>query len=182
MSTTDHIFSLHGIITHYLNNNKRLFCAFIDFSKAFDYVVRDNLWFKLIKLGIRGKILNIIMSMYENVKSRVKFNNAKGEEFICYTGVRQGECLSLFLFSMFINDLEQEMNSKDIAGLDLDYFKLFLLMYADDIVLFSETDEGLQNGLNCMYDYCQKWKLSVNTKNKGYDFQEGGHIKEKYSI
>ena len=83
---------------------------------------------------------------------------------------------------MFINDLEQEMNSKDIAGLDLDYFKLFLLMYADDIVLFSETDKGLQNGLNCMYDYCQKWKLSVNTKNKGYDFQEGGHIKEKYSI
>ena len=159
MSTTDHIFSLHGIITHYLNNNKRLFCAFIDFSKAFDYIVRDNLWFKLIKLGIRGKILNIIMSMYENVKSRVKFNNAKGEKFVRYTGVRQGECLSPFLFSMFVNDLEQEMISKDIAGLDLDYFKLFLLMYADDIVLFSETDEGLKNGLNCMYDYCQKWKL-----------------------
>ena len=81
-------------------------------------------------------------------------NNVKGEEFVCYTGVRQGECLSPFLFSMFVNDLEQEMISKDIAGLDLDYFKLFLLMYADDIVLFSETDEGLQNGLNCMYDYC----------------------------
>ena len=42
----------------------------------------------------------------------------------------------------YVNDLEQEMISKDIAGLDLDYFKLFLLMYADDIVLFSETDEG----------------------------------------
>ena len=98
MSTTDHIFSLHGIITHYLNNNKRLFCAFIDFSKAFDYVVRDNLWFKLIKLGIRGKILNIIMSMYENVKSRVKFNNAKGEEFICYTGVRKGSVYLHFCF------------------------------------------------------------------------------------
>ena len=56
-------------------------------------------------------------------------------------------------------------------------------MYANDIVLFSETDEGIQNDLNCMYDYCQKWKLSVNTqKNKCYDFQEGGHIKEKYSI
>ena len=76
---------------------------------------------------------------------------------------------------MFVNDLEQEMISKDIAGLDLDYFKLFLLMYADDIVLFSETDEGLQNGLNCMYDYCQKWKLSVNTqKTKVMIFRKGG--------
>jgi len=35
-----------------LNTGKRLFCAFIDFSKAFGYVVRDNLWTKLIKLGI----------------------------------------------------------------------------------------------------------------------------------
>ena len=50
MSTTDHIFfSLHDLISHYLNKN--IFCAFIDFSKTFDYVVRNNLWYKLIKLG-----------------------------------------------------------------------------------------------------------------------------------
>ena len=104
--TTDHIFSLHGLISHDLNNNKKLFCAFIDFSKAFDYVVRDNLWYKLIKLGIRGKILNIITSVYEHVKSRFKFNNEKSKDFVCHTGVRQGECLSTFLFSIFINDLE----------------------------------------------------------------------------
>ena len=62
------------------------------------------------------------MSMYENEKWRVKFNNAKGEAFVCFTGVHQGECLSPLLFSMFVNDLEQELVSKDIAGLDLDYF------------------------------------------------------------
>ena len=39
------------------------YCAFIDFTKAFDYVVRDHLWMKLIKLGIRGNILNSIKSM-----------------------------------------------------------------------------------------------------------------------
>jgi len=39
---------------------KRLYCVFIDFTKAFDYVVRDNIWIKLIKLGIRGNIFNII--------------------------------------------------------------------------------------------------------------------------
>ena len=93
---------------YYLNNNKKLFCAFIDFSKAFDYVVRDNLWYKLIKLGIRGKLVNIITSMYQNVMSRVKFNNEKSKDIVCHTGVRRGECLSLFLFSMFINDLEEE--------------------------------------------------------------------------
>ena len=73
MGTVDNIFVLHGLITHHLNHGKKLFCAFVDFTKAFDYVVRDNLWFKLIHLGLRGNILNIIKSMYESIKSRVKF-------------------------------------------------------------------------------------------------------------
>jgi len=106
MGTTDNIFVLHGLVNHMINNNKQLYCAFIDFSKAFDYVVRDNLWLKLIKLGLRGNILNIIKSMYDNVKSRVKHMNSLSNSFECQLGVRQGECLSPFLFSMFINDLE----------------------------------------------------------------------------
>ena len=34
-----------------------LYCAFLDYSKAFDNVVRDNLWYKLLKVGIRGKMI-----------------------------------------------------------------------------------------------------------------------------
>ena len=63
MGTVDNIFVLHGIISHMLNEGKRLYCAFIDFTKAFDYVVRDTFWMKLIKFGIRGNILNGIKSM-----------------------------------------------------------------------------------------------------------------------
>ena len=43
MGTVDNIFVLHGLITHMLNTGKKLYCTFIDFTKAFDYVVRDNL-------------------------------------------------------------------------------------------------------------------------------------------
>lgn len=68
MSTVDNVFILHGLITHMVNQGKKLYCTFIDFTKAFDYVVRDNLWYKLIKLGLRGNIMNIIKSMYSCVK------------------------------------------------------------------------------------------------------------------
>ena len=44
MSTVDNIFVLHRLLTHILNTGKQFYCAFIDFSKAFDYVVRDNLF------------------------------------------------------------------------------------------------------------------------------------------
>ena len=57
MSTVDDVFVLHCLLTHVLNQGKKLYCAFVDFTKAFDYVVRDNLWYKMIKLGIRGRIL-----------------------------------------------------------------------------------------------------------------------------
>ena len=137
MSTVDNIFVLHGLITHFLNHGKKLYCAFIDYIKAFDYVVRDNLWFKLVKLGLRGNILDIIKSMYENVKSRVKFCNKIRNEFFCSLGVRQGECLSPLLFSLFLNDIEEQFILSGFHGIDLNMFKMFMLLYADDIVIFS---------------------------------------------
>ena len=94
MSTIDNVFILHGLISHMLNQGKKLFCAFIDFTDAFDYVVRDNLWFKLIKFGLRGNILDIIRSMYDSVKSRVKYENMLSNEFSCVLGIRQGEYYS----------------------------------------------------------------------------------------
>jgi len=97
MSTIDNIFVLHGLLTHVLNQGKQLYCAFIDFTKAFDYVVRDNLWYKLIKLGIRGNILDVMKSMYNSIKSKVKYSNTLSDSFECMLGVRQGECLSPFL-------------------------------------------------------------------------------------
>lgn len=175
MGTVDNIFVLHGLITHMLNTGKKIYCTFIDFTKAFDYVVRDNLWYKLVTLGIRGKILNIIKSIYANVKSRVKYCNKLGNEFSCSLGVRQGECLSPILFSLYLNDIEEQFINSGIEGIDVDMLKIFLLLYADDIVIFANTPEELQNGLDILYDYCLKWKLTINVnKTKVMIFRKGG--------
>ena len=121
MSTVDDVFVLHSLLTRVLKEGKKLCCAFIDFTKAFDFVVRDNLWYKMFKL--RGKILNIVKSMYSVVKSRVKYDNKLGNEFVCTLGVRQMECLSLLLFSLFLNDLEELFVSEGYDGLNIDMFK-----------------------------------------------------------
>ena len=95
-STVDHIFNLHGVMSHLLNNSKKLYCAILDFRKAFNYIDRNFLWHKLVGLGIRGGIFDIIQSMYSVVKSRVQVRAEKNDECECLLGVRQGECLSLF--------------------------------------------------------------------------------------
>ena len=116
--------------------------------------------------------------MYENIKSRVKYDNQLSNDFSCLLGVRQGECLSPFLFSMYVNDLEAMLVVHDFNGIEISMSKLFLLLYADNIIIFSESAEGLQTGLDILKDYCDKWKLTVNTnKTKIMIFRKGGTLR-----
>ena len=40
---------------------------------------------------------------------------------------------------MYINDLEDELCTKGFKGIDITLMKMFLLMYADDIIIMAET-------------------------------------------
>jgi len=80
-------------------NTFTLYTAFVDFTKAFDYLVRDVIWHKLIKYGVRGKIMDIINSMYENVRSRVKCNNTLSDDYSCcfFGGQTRGITVSILI-------------------------------------------------------------------------------------
>ena len=42
------------------------------------------------------------------------------------------------------------------------YFKLLVLLYAGDTVLFSDNSDDMQHALNVFEQYCKTWKLNVN--------------------
>ena len=50
-------------------------------------------------------------------------------------GVRQGECLSPLLFSLYLNNIEEQYINSCLEGIDVNMFKMFMLLYADDIVI-----------------------------------------------
>ena len=93
-STSDHIFALNSIIELLRHQKQKIYCTFIDFSKAFDSVWRVGLWQKLINSHINGKFLTVIKNLYHNIKSCVTVNNERSPFFESYCGVRQGENLS----------------------------------------------------------------------------------------
>jgi len=171
-STLENIFSIFTLFQILKTKRKKLYCAFIDFEKAFDRVWRDGLFYKLLLNNINGKMYNIISNMYSNIKSCISYNNNVSDYFNCEIGVRQGENLSPFLFSLFLNDLEDFLLSKNITGLnsinsDLEteleiYLKMFIMLYADDTVLLAETPGDLQLQLNAFGEYCEAWKMKVN--------------------
>ena len=97
--------------------------------------------------------------------------------FTSISGVFQGECLSPFLFSMFINDLCEFLQGTDGVGVVLEELFLTALLFADDMVILSQSRDGLQKGLNALKDYCDKWGLEVNIKKtKCMAFKKGGRI------
>jgi hypothetical protein len=108
-------------------------------------------------------MLNIIRSMYTSATSFVKYNGSISEPIICTTGVRQGECVSPFVFAMYVNDVEKEFEMNGMEGLTVDILKLLLLLYADDMVILANSADDLQLGLNILCDYCNRWRLKVNT-------------------
>lgn len=169
-STTDHIFVLNSLIEILKASKQKLFCAFVDFSQAFDSIWRVGLWRKLLFNAVEGKFFRIIHSMYENIKSCVKLDNQSSPFFASECGVRQGENLSPLLFSLYLNDLESFLLSGGVDSLDLEiitqelrvYLKLLLLLYADDTVIFSNDQENFQKCLDNFYEYCIIWKLNIN--------------------
>ena len=170
--TTDCLFILHGLIEKMLSKGKKLYAVFVDYEKAFDYLDRGAIWAKLIKSGISSKCIRIFRSLYEKMKLEVKhdYNN---NFFNSSTGILQGECTSPIFFSFFVNDLEDVLN-QDNVGIETYDILIKLLMYADDMVIFSNNEEGLQEALNNLEFYCKKWGISVNTlKTKVVVFKKG---------
>ena len=170
-STTDHIFSLKVLVDLFFRSKQKLYCAFVDYMKAFDTVWRDGLWHKLHQNGISktSKVYKIIVNMYDGIKSCVFSANEKTNYFTSNAGVRQGENLSPLLFSLFINDLEEYLVTKGNEFLNFkdercnDYLRLLVLLYADDTIVLSNSPAGLQKGLNDLSNYCNLWKLQVNS-------------------
>jgi galactitol-specific phosphotransferase system IIB component len=123
----------------------------------------------MIKNGMNGKCFNVIKSMYQNIKSCVTQNGVNSDFFSCSIGSVKGKTYA-FLFAVFINDLETFLDIHEAPSLQTidnlfdEYLnilmKTFLLLYADDTLLFSETYEGMQNLLNVITVNYRNLKLT----------------------
>ena len=113
--------------------------------------------------------------MYKHIKSRVKLNCSITMGLNCELSVRQEECLSPFPFAMYLNDLEDEFYLKGSTGVDIGMLKLFLLLSADDIIIFGNTAQELQTNIDILAEYCNRNRLVVNTgKTKNMIFRHEG--------
>ena len=183
--TSDHLFVAKCLIDKYINTgNKRLYACFVDFRKAFDTVIHEGIKLKLLQLNINGLFFNILCNMYRHDQNYIKVGNKLTPPYRPEIGVRQGDVLSPNIFKIFLNDFSKLIDEESIGHVTLSGKKISSLLYADDLVLLSDNQKGLQDKLDLLYKYCTEWCLEINTnKTKVVIFNKSGHlINEKFTF
>ena len=175
--TSDAHIILYNLINKYCHQKKMfIYGCFVDFSKAFDSISREKLFKKLRDYGITGKVYNVILNLYNNDRACVRVGDKMTEEFEIERGVRQGCILSPLLFNIFMADVSKRLGEENGVYLDKDA-KTSAMIWADDIILLSETEKGLQDLLNKLSEYCEENELTINIdKTKIMIFNKTGRL------
>ena len=160
--TSDHVFTLKTLIDQAFSSEKKLYTCFVDFRKAYDTVWRDGLILKMLSNGVSNRFCDIIQAMYQNLQSSVQLPCGISMPFQSKVGLKQGCNLSPMLFNIFINGLIKKLGETDGDAPMLGEIPVGCLFYADDLVLISETKEGLQRSIDTLYEFINEWFLEVN--------------------
>lgn len=160
--TSDNVFIIDTLISYQRSKKKPLFISFIDFSKAFDFVNRSFLYYKLMKQGYGGKLIKIIQSLFSNSSARVRWEGQLGSKIDSTFGVLQGGIISPKLFNLYLADMTDYLDHNH--GITVNGTTFTHLLYADDLVLVSESASGMQVLLDNLEAYCKKWHLLVNSQ------------------
>lgn len=160
-STIDHVGSVTNIVETRIKKKQNTYAAMIDFSKAYDKIDRELLWYKLKCMGISQKMICSLKSLYANVKCSIKINGLLSDWFDVKVGLKQGCIISPILFNLYLNDLMVAINGLN-CGVCYGDDSLSILAYADDIVLLAESENNLQAMLHTLEGWCKQWGLTIN--------------------
>ena len=103
-----------------------------------------------------------IYAQYESVSGKVRYSKGLLEAVASTIGVKQGCPLSPTLFGLYIDDVSHYIETFGRLEACLAGIAIQILLYADDIVLISDSPEGLQRHLNALKLFCTDKGLSIN--------------------
>ena len=150
-SCTTQLLEVMNDFTSFYDDNLPFDVIYLDFKKAFDTVPHFRLINKLRRYGIDGNILKWIDSFLSNRTQQVKINNEFSNVSNVTSGIPQGSVLGPVLFTIFINDLPEHVNS-------------LCKIFADDTKIYNiyENFKILQGDLEALQFWSEKWQLFFN--------------------
>ncbi|GJW50259.1 retrovirus-related pol polyprotein LINE-1, partial [Tanacetum coccineum] len=122
-----------SIMEKYKERQKDLHLAFLDLEKAYGSVPRELIWKTLSDKGTPMRYIKFIQDMYEGARTCMRTLTGNTKYFPVDVGLHQGLAISPYLFALILDELTKGIQ-ESIP---------WCLIFTDDIVLISETLEGL---------------------------------------
>ena len=157
-STTDALFALRVLMEKYREGQKELHCVFVDTEKAYDKVPREEVWYCMRKSGLAEKYVRIVQDMYDDSTTAVMCAVGVTEGFEVKVGLHQGSALSPCLFAMMMDRMTDEIREE----------APWTMMFADDIVICSESKEQVEEKLESWRFALERRGMKVNRRKTEY--------------
>ncbi|GJZ57942.1 retrovirus-related pol polyprotein LINE-1, partial [Tanacetum coccineum] len=132
-SLVEAIHLIRSLMEKYRERQRDLHMAFLDLEKAYNSVPRELIWKTLVDKGTSRRYIRVIRDMHDGAKTRVQTSIGYTEFFPVDVGLHQGSAISPYLFALILDELSRGIQ-EDIP---------WCLIFANDIVLVSESAEGL---------------------------------------
>ena len=102
----------------------------------------------------------MLKNMYSKVKARIKVKNQLYRWVIDLCGTNQGGPLSPNMFRRMLYDMGRYLDIEE--GIVLNENEILLhLLWADDLILMSDSSKGLQRQLNDVFQFCKHSQMML---------------------
>lgn len=165
-SIQDHIFTVQQVIEKKITKDKDIYVCFVDMKKAFDTISRTKIWDSLKNKKVDNHLIQAIKSLYHKTENKVRTCNRLSESFNTTEGVRQGSVLSPLLFICAMDEAVKESQPKMekfvIGYKNLQPIRIETCVFADDILIFANSENNLEKNVNAWKTSLDKLNLNLN--------------------
>ena len=162
--TSEQIFALRNILEQCQEWQATVYIIFVDFSKAFDCITREQLWDIMGQYGIADIFIRTFKALYHQSSSCVTEGGKYSSWFEVKSGVRQGCVMSGFFFVLIMDWVMWNTNNRK-RGLR---WKLTSILedldYADDVALISSRFANLQEKTDRLVTIASIVGLKINQR------------------
>ena len=163
------MFALRILMEKYRKGQRELHCVLVHLEKAHNRVPREELWYCIRKSGIVKKYVRLVQDMYEGSETVVRCAVGTTESFKVKVGLHQGSALSLFLFTVIMDRLTDEVRRE----------QPWTMLFADDIVIFEEAREEVERRLESWRYALERRRMKVSRSKIEYLCINGGNDKKQ---
>ena len=115
VSTTQCTWLVNEVTTHFMRRGTAVTACLLDCSKAFDKCRFDKLFEKLLARKVPAVVIRVLIYVFEQQKAYVKLLDQRSDSFGITNGTRQGSVLSPALFSVYLDELLQELRQLGVG-------------------------------------------------------------------